>query len=180
MASKDCDVCGGAGWVWRHELPDTSDWDGQPDDTRYTCPYCRNPYGLDEEQEDEEFETERSEDENFESKKVLDETSSSGYAQGESWMHFETIWNEAESVAKSYTSLERKKIIREIRNALDDLVDSEDHDAMHEAVGDVLFGLCAFCAYLEDKKSIQLNSATALQAAIESKRQQLLDPDPPE
>ena len=173
MANKDC-VCGGTGWVWRRELPDTSDWDGSADDTRYTCPYCA------EESEDEEFDTEGSAPENFESKKVLDEASSSGYAQGESWMHFETIWNEAESVAKSYTSLERKKIIREIRTALDDLVDSEEHDEMHEAVGDFLFGLCAFCAYLEDKKSIQLNSATALQAAIESKRQQLLDPDPPE
>ncbi len=42
-------------------------------------------------------------------KKHLDETSSSRYAQGESWMHFETIWNEAESVAKSYSGLDRKK-----------------------------------------------------------------------
>jgi hypothetical protein len=38
--SPDCEVCKGAGWVWRHELPDTLDWDGSADDTRYTCPYC--------------------------------------------------------------------------------------------------------------------------------------------
>ncbi len=74
MASKDCDACSGAGWVWRHELPDTSDWDGSADDTRYNCPYCRE-----EDSEDEAFE-----DENIEQKKVLDEASSSGYAQGES------------------------------------------------------------------------------------------------
>lgn len=34
-------MCQGAGWVWRHELPDTSDWDGEPDDTKYDCPMCR-------------------------------------------------------------------------------------------------------------------------------------------
>jgi hypothetical protein len=31
-------TCQGAGWVWRHELPD---WDGEPDDTQYDCPMCR-------------------------------------------------------------------------------------------------------------------------------------------
>ena len=35
-----CDHCDGEGWLWRRELPDTSDWDGSADDTRYTCPYC--------------------------------------------------------------------------------------------------------------------------------------------
>lgn len=34
----DC-VCNGEGWVWRRELPDTSDWDGSADDTQYDCPY---------------------------------------------------------------------------------------------------------------------------------------------
>jgi hypothetical protein len=95
-------------------------------------------------------------------------------------MHFETIWNEAESVAKSYSDLDRKQILRGIRNAIDDLVDSEEHSEMHESLGDILFGLCAFCAYLEDKKNIPLNSAIALQQAIEKKRQQFLDPEPPE
>lgn len=173
MASKDC-ICNGEGWVWRHELPDTSDWDGSADDTRYLCPYCV------EETEDESLKSEDSAVENIGSKKVLDEVSSSRYAQGESWMHFETIWNEAESVAKSYSDLDRKKILRQVRNALDNLVDGEGHDEMHEAMGEILFGLCSFCSYLEDKKGIQLNSATALQAAIETNRQQLLDPDPPE
>ncbi len=37
--ARNC-ICGGAGWVWRHELPDTSDWDGSADDTKYSCPYC--------------------------------------------------------------------------------------------------------------------------------------------
>jgi hypothetical protein len=175
MENKDCNVCGGAGWVWRHELPDTSDWDGQPDDTQYTCPYCRDPYGLNEEPEDED-----SEDEVVEQKIVLDEVSSSGYAQGESWMHFETIWNEAESVAKSYSDLDRKKIIRGIRNSLEDLADGESHDELHKAMGEILFGVCAFCAHLEEKGGIQINSATALQQAIESNRQKLLDPEPPE
>lgn len=35
-----CLHCNDAGWLWRHELPDTSDWDGSADDTRYSCPYC--------------------------------------------------------------------------------------------------------------------------------------------
>ncbi len=42
----DC-RCGGAGWVWRHELPDTSDWDGGADDTRYLCPYQEEKGKLD-------------------------------------------------------------------------------------------------------------------------------------
>lgn len=33
---KEC-KCNGEGWVWRHELEDTSDWDGSTDDTKYTC-----------------------------------------------------------------------------------------------------------------------------------------------
>lgn len=95
-------------------------------------------------------------------------------------MHFETIWNEAESVSKSYTDLKRKDIFREIRKAVDDLADAEESEDLHEALGDVLFALCALCAHLEDKKSVQVNSAAALTQAIERKRAELLDPDPPE
>jgi hypothetical protein len=47
-------------------------------------------------------------------------------------------------------------------------------------LGDILFGLCSLCAHLEDKKSVQVNSATALVQAIERKRAELLDPEPPE
>lgn len=32
-------ICHGSGWVWRHELPDTGDWNGSADDTKYSCPY---------------------------------------------------------------------------------------------------------------------------------------------
>lgn len=95
-------------------------------------------------------------------------------------MHFETIWNEAESVAKSYSNLDRKKIIRGIRNSLEDLADGETPEELHKALGEILFGLCSFCAHLEEKSDIQVNSATALQQAIESNRQKLLDPEPPE
>lgn len=35
---KTC-LCHGAGWVWRHELSDSS-WDGEADDTKYDCPEC--------------------------------------------------------------------------------------------------------------------------------------------
>lgn len=94
--------------------------------------------------------------------------------------HFETIWNEAESVSKSYTDLERKQVLRKIRDGLEGLTDSEEAGELHEAMGDILFGLCSFCAYLEEKKGVQLNSATALLNAIEKHRQQLLDPEPPE
>jgi hypothetical protein len=47
-------------------------------------------------------------------------------------------------------------------------------------MGDILFGLCALCAHLQDKKSIQVNSAAALTDAIEKNRAQLLDPENPE
>lgn len=94
--------------------------------------------------------------------------------------HFETIWNEAESVSKSYTDLSRKEILRQVRKGLDDLADADEPNEYHEAMGDILFGLCSLCAHLEDKKSIQVNSATALIDAIERKRANLLDPEPPE
>lgn len=41
--SEWCLLCNGNGWLWRHELPDTSDWDGSSDDTRYDCPNCCIP-----------------------------------------------------------------------------------------------------------------------------------------
>ena len=94
--------------------------------------------------------------------------------------HFETIWNEAESVSKSYTELKRKDILAQVRKSLDDLADADEHSEYHEALGDILFGLCGLCAHLDDKRSIQVNSATALADAIERHRAQLLDPEPPE
>jgi len=95
-------------------------------------------------------------------------------------IHFETIWNEAESVSKSYTDLKRKDILKEIRQALENLVDSEEEVDYHTALGDMLYGLCAFCAHLETKKELQINSATALSAAIARKREALLDPNKPD
>lgn len=93
-------------------------------------------------------------------------------------MHFETIWNQAESVAKSYTDLDRKEIIRQIRSGVDGLVDSGSIAEYNEALGDVLFGLCALCAHLEEKKGIQLNSAAALVNAIARKRTELVGAPP--
>ena len=95
-------------------------------------------------------------------------------------IHFETIWNEAESVAKSYTNLLRKEILRKLRSGVDELADSDLPEEYHEAIGKVLFELCALCAHLDDTKKIQVNSATALADMIEKKRSELLDPDKPE
>lgn len=90
-------------------------------------------------------------------------------------MHFETIWNEAESVAKSYSDLNHKKIIRNIRTSIEDLSDGENIEELHSAMGDILFNLCEFCAYLEEKCNLELNSATALQQSIEQNRIKLLN-----
>jgi hypothetical protein len=95
-------------------------------------------------------------------------------------IHFETIWNEAESVSKSYTNLDRKDIFKQIRNALDNLSDNETRNELQSAMGDILFGLCSLCAHLETKKSISINSATALREAIDRIRSEILDPEPPE
>ena len=89
-------------------------------------------------------------------------------------IHFETIWNQAESVAKSYTDLNRKEIIRQIRSSMDNLVDSVSIAEYNEAFGDVLFSLCSLCAHLEEKGGIQLNSAAALVSAISRKRTALV------
>ena len=53
--------------------------------------------------------------------------------------HFETIWNEAESVAKSFTDLGRKEILRKIRTGVDNLADSDSIAEYNEALGNVLF-----------------------------------------
>ena len=87
--------------------------------------------------------------------------------------HFETIWNEAESVAKSFTDLGRKEILRKIRTGVDNLADSDSIAEYNEALGNVLFELCALCAHLEEKKNLQLNSAAALTMAIDRQRAEL-------
>ena len=93
-------------------------------------------------------------------------------------IHFETIWNQSESVAKSYTDLGRKEILGEIRAGVDGLADSESAAEYTEALGDVLFGLCSLCANLEEKKGLQINSAAALAQAIERKRAEILGTKP--
>ena len=92
-------------------------------------------------------------------------------------MHFETIWNAAELVAKNYIDLERKKIVRSCRSALDDLVDADNQEEYHKALGDLLFGLCSFCASTEKNEKIQINSAIALSNSISRKREEILDSD---
>jgi hypothetical protein len=92
-------------------------------------------------------------------------------------IHFETIWNEAESVMKSYTDLNRKDILKLCRDSLNDLSDGESQEDLQIAMGNILFGLCSFCAFLEDKQKIEINSATALINAIERKRIEILDQD---
>lgn len=94
-------------------------------------------------------------------------------------MHFETIWNEAESVSKSYTNLSRKEILQSIRKGVDDLADADEAQDYNQALGDVLFDLCALLAHLEDKKGMQINSAISLIEAIDRRRARLLDPEPP-
>lgn len=89
--------------------------------------------------------------------------------------HFEFIWNEAESVSKSFLSLNRKKILKNCRDSLNDLSDSETAKDYTIALGDLLFQLCAFCAYLDEKQKIEVNSAEALFNAIERKRLEVLD-----
>lgn len=87
-------------------------------------------------------------------------------------LHFETIWNEAESVAKSFTDLSRKEILRKLRAAVEDLSDSDSIAEYNFALGEILFCLAAFCAHLDDKKSLVLNSAAALTFAISRKRKE--------
>jgi hypothetical protein len=89
-------------------------------------------------------------------------------------LHFETIWNQAESVAKSFTDLSRKEILGHVRDGVDNLADSDSIAEYNEALGDILFGLCELCAHLEEKKSLQLNSAAALTQAIVKNRLKLV------
>lgn len=88
-------------------------------------------------------------------------------------VHFEIIWNQAESLSKSFTDLDRKKIFKEIRTGVDNLADSDSIAEYNEALGEVLFGLCSLCAHLEEKKGLVVNSFAALTQAIENKRIEL-------
>lgn len=91
--------------------------------------------------------------------------------------HFETIWNEAESVAKSFGSLDQKETIRNLRKSWDDLTDtilgSGSIAEYNDAIGQLLFGLCELCAHLEEKRGIVVNSAAALTQAIAKKRDEI-------
>lgn len=93
--------------------------------------------------------------------------------------HFETIWNEAESVAKSFGNLEQKETLRNLRKSWDELTDailgSGSIAEYNYAIGQLLFGLCELCAHLEEKHGIVINSAAALTQAIVMKRAQLTD-----
>lgn len=89
-------------------------------------------------------------------------------------MHFETIWNEAESISKSFSSLSRKEILGKLRKALDDLSDSDSIAELNQSFGDMLFEMCAFCAHLEDKKGLVINSAAALMQVNAQRRAQLI------
>jgi NTP pyrophosphatase (non-canonical NTP hydrolase) len=93
-------------------------------------------------------------------------------------LHFETIWNQAESVSKSFADLNRKQILGQIRTGMDNLADSDSLAEYNEALGDILFCLCMFCAHLEDKKGLTLNSAAALTQTIAKKRAELVEGKP--
>lgn len=93
--------------------------------------------------------------------------------------HFETIWNEAESVAKSFGSLDQKETLRNLRKSWDGLTDailgSGSIAEYNDAIGQLLFGLCELCAHLEEKRGIMVNSAAALTQAIAKKRAEISD-----
>jgi hypothetical protein len=94
-------------------------------------------------------------------------------------MHFEVIWNEAESIAKSYTDLDRKQISRKAISSLQDLLDYDNTpETLHKSIGDLLFELCSLCAYYEEKSKIEINVATALIDTIQHKRAEILDNPP--
>jgi hypothetical protein len=93
-------------------------------------------------------------------------------------IHFETIWNEGESIFKSYSELKRKDVLQNLRKNLENLSDSEDKKDYENALGDILLDLCGLCAYLEENKKMQVNSATCLTDAITRRRAQILDTPP--
>lgn len=95
-------------------------------------------------------------------------------------IHFETIWNEAESVSKSFTDLNRKEILKKLRAGVDDLADADEAGEYSDALGSILFELCALCAHLEDKKSMQINSALALSNTIKNKREEIIKQPKPQ
>jgi hypothetical protein len=94
--------------------------------------------------------------------------------------HFETIWNEAESVAKSFGSLDQKETLRNLRKSWDGLTDailcSGSIAEYNDAIGQLLFGLCELCAHLEEKHGIVVNSAAALTQAITKRRAEISGP----
>lgn len=93
-------------------------------------------------------------------------------------MHFELLWAQAESMAKSYKLLDRKKILQEIQQGVFDLTNAEGHVEYHIAIGNILLGLCSMCSALEENEKIGVNSYAALFQAIERKRAEVLDPKP--
>lgn len=87
-------------------------------------------------------------------------------------MHFENIWNSAESLSKSCLTLKRKDILQDCRKYLEDLSDSDTVEDYQTSLGNLLFSLCSLCAFLEENKKMVINSATALENAIDRKRKE--------
>lgn len=89
-------------------------------------------------------------------------------------IHFENIWNEAESVSKSYLDLDRKTILKKCRDSVNDLSDAETEKDYSEILGSILFNLCSLLSFLNEK-GIVVNSAEALRKEIENQRKIILN-----
>jgi len=90
--------------------------------------------------------------------------------------HFEDIWNAAEDIAaqEELGNLQRYEVVAKMMVALDKCSSNGNSEGTHDALGEILFQLCALT------RSYNANSALALKMAIEKHKQELLDPDDPD
>lgn len=92
--------------------------------------------------------------------------------------HFEDIWNEAEAVAEKMLDVEITNgdtLNIQLKRDLDTLAGDGNIAEKSKALGEAVFALCAWCKILE-QKGIVINSARALQDALERNQEILLDP----
>lgn len=87
-------------------------------------------------------------------------------------IHFEDIWNYAETVAAQFSEETLDNNIIRIKKTVDKIQTMDKFPSKQaEIIGEILFDLCAITHKLE------INSAAALRLATENRKAELYDPN---
>lgn len=85
--------------------------------------------------------------------------------------HFEDICNAAENLGKQLEENDEKTILNKLKIEIFNLENATEPEKKGEIIGNILYEICQIC------RVVPINSAAALNLAIETKLADKLDPD---